>query len=150
MNPNLSNFKLDAFVELKETVTRASNREDLTKVLIFLHSAGPEVNNILTTHSHLKDLEEIPFFEILSCSELHYEPKRPLLLRRIDFQNRKRQPAKKIDECIRDQLIFGIENDTFKQEFVKLCESNKTTLTEVLNLALFLKSTSPKNDDQSG
>ncbi|KII64774.1 hypothetical protein RF11_12936 [Thelohanellus kitauei] len=144
MNPNLSNFKHDAFSELKETWTSYKQRflralkiywlhpvTDPTKVLIFLHSAGPEINNILTTHFHLQDLDWVPFSEILSCLKLHYEPKRPLLLRSIDFQNRKRQLAKKVepfhislktiaskcefgnqtDKRIRDQLIFGIEND---------------------------------------
>ncbi|KII65298.1 hypothetical protein RF11_02718 [Thelohanellus kitauei] len=55
-----------------------------------------------------------------------------------------------IDEPIGDQLIFGIENYAFKQELVKRCESKKTTLAEVLKLALFLESTSHENDDQPG
>ncbi|KII62000.1 hypothetical protein RF11_02921 [Thelohanellus kitauei] len=110
MNPNLSNFKLDAFVEVKETCTRYKQRflttlkkiglqivEDSIKGLVFDHSARPEVNNILTTHFHRRDMEEIPFSEILSCLELPYEPKRPLLLRWNDFHNSIRQSAEKVE-----------------------------------------------------
>ncbi|KII71903.1 hypothetical protein RF11_15121 [Thelohanellus kitauei] len=90
--------------------------------------------------------------------EDHLEPKRPLLVRRMQFQNLIRDESESVekyfmalktldahfeigennDERIRDQFIIKL---------VKLCESTKTQLAEVVKLASLLETTyfTPEN-----
>ncbi|KII68284.1 hypothetical protein RF11_06725 [Thelohanellus kitauei] len=132
------------------------------KTLLLLHNVGAEVNNILTTQFYPRDIEDIPFQDILTFMDAHCGPKKPLIVRRMEFQNRKRRVdesvenyvqtlktlaatcefGQKLDERVRDQLIMGIENPAHQQDLVKACDSNAVTLGEVIKLSLFLESTS--------
>ncbi|KII74978.1 hypothetical protein RF11_05043 [Thelohanellus kitauei] len=83
---------------LKITILKTSGSE--TKVLCFLQHVGSEVNNILTTHFHPQDMEDIPFDYIIAYSENHFESKPPLLVRRMQSQNRKRDDSESVENYI--------------------------------------------------
>ncbi|KAF0985585.1 hypothetical protein HZS_2522 [Henneguya salminicola] len=100
--------------------------------------------------------------------ERHYQPQKPLMVRRMEFYGRKRQPLEGVEqylfslktaaalcefgntpeERIRDQLIIGISDERYQQELVKLCCDNTTRLADVVKLALFLEATSSNKENR--
>lgn len=125
-----------------------------------LGSLGPQPFKVVLDHARPTPVSNLTFSDIVEVLDKYYGKQTAPLSERVRFSRRYRHEGESVnqfeislrelaancefgdnlEERLRDQVILGINNDTWQRELLRLHSENSTKLKDVLSSALLMES----------